>query len=324
MLGKVLAGLMLAAGLAGAALPASAQDNKGFPSRRVTLVVPIGAGGGGDAVARAIADGLAKQIGYPVIVENKPGGNGVLAAMAVASSPPDAHTVLLGFSGLVQNAALRKDVKDVLPFLEPVGQVVSSGFAFAVSPSLHVSTLGELVAKAKAEHLEINYGTNGVGSLQHLHGQIFGKQAGITMVHVPFKGGEVESIAAIMAGTTQAAFGSPGVFKGFQDSGKVKVLAVSGLKRSPSLPEVPTFAEAGYKNLDMVGWVGAFVSKGTPDADIARLDDALRRAVQTAAVRERIGVVGMVVDVNDPADFKRQIGSEISRWTALGADVRLD
>jgi tripartite-type tricarboxylate transporter receptor subunit TctC len=320
---RVMACLILVASIAGSCAQAFAQD-KSFPNRRVTLVVPIAAGGGGDAVARAIADGLSKEIGFPVIVENKPGGNGVLAATAVATSPPDGHTVLLGFSGLAQNAALRKDIKDVLPLLDPVGQLVSSGFAFAVSPSLNVSTLEGLVQQAKSTNSEITYGTNGVGSTQHLDGQIFGRQAGIRMLHVPFKGGEVESLSAVMAGTIQGAFGSPGIFRAYQESGKVKILAVSGTKRSPALRDVPTFSELGYVDIDIVGWVGAFVSKGTPGADIGRLNEALRRALSSASVRDRIGVVGFNVDVTSASDFRRQIGSEIVRWGVLAKDVKLD
>lgn len=320
---RQLASLLVFASIAASSLPAAAQD-KAFPNRRVSLVVPIAAGGGGDAVARAIAEGLSKEIGFPVIVENKPGGNGVLAATAVATSPPDAHTVLLGFSGLVQNAALRKDIKDVLPMLEPVGQLVSSGFAFAVSPSLNVDSLDSLVQQAKSRKAEVSYGTNGVGSTQHIDGQIFARQAGVEMVHVPFKGGEVESLSAVMAGTIQSAFGSPGVFKGYQESGKVKVLAVTGARRSPALPDVPTFAELGYADIDIIGWVGAFVSKGTPAGDIARLNDALRRALAGSFVRDRIGVVGFNVDVTATSDFKRQINSEIVRWGVLAKDVKLD
>jgi tripartite-type tricarboxylate transporter receptor subunit TctC len=315
--GLVAAGLAASAGLA-------FGEERQFPNRQVTLVMPIAAGGGGDTVARAIADGLRKQIGFPVIVENKPGGNGVLAAMSVANSPPDAHTVLLGFSGLVQNAALRRDIKDVLPLLKPVGQMVSSGFAFAVSPAMNVASLDGLVRKVKAADTEIDYGSNGIGSIQHLDGQIFGRQAGIRMEHIPYKGGEVESLAAVMSGTIQATFGSPGIFKSFEQSGKIKVLAVTGPRRSASLPDVPAFGESGYTDLDMMGWVGAFVAKGTPDADVARLNAALGRALLDAKVRERIAAVGFEVDFTSPEAFARQIDSEIARWKTLGKGVKFD
>jgi tripartite-type tricarboxylate transporter receptor subunit TctC len=144
------------------------------------------------------------------------------------------------------------------------------------------------------------------------------------MLHVPFKGGEVESLSAVMAGTIQGAFGSPGVFRAFQESGKIKVLAVSGTKRSPALPAVPTFSELGYADIDIVGWVGAFVSKGTPTEDIGKLNDALRRALASDSVRERIGVVGFNVDVTSASDFRRQISSEIVRWGVLAKGVKLD
>ena len=144
------------------------------------------------------------------------------------------------------------------------------------------------------------------------------------MIHVPYKGGEVESLSAVMSGSILGAFGSPGVFKNFQDAGKIKVLAVSGSRRSAALPGVPTFAEAGYADMDMVGWVGAFVSKGTPEADLNRLNNALRQALLNPQVRERIAVVGFNVDVTSAADFKRQILSETTRWKALGKDVKMD
>ncbi|VTU13203.1 Argininosuccinate lyase [Variovorax sp. SRS16] len=320
---RLLTCTLVTTALATATVLAFGQD-KGFPNRQVTLVVPIAAGGGGDGVARAIAEGLSKEIGFPVIVENKPGGNGVLAANIVAKSPPDAHTVLLGFSGVVQNAALRKDIPNVLPLLQPVGQMVSSGFSFAVSPSLNVANLQDLIKSVKASNAIIDYGTNGVGSTQHIDGQLFGKQAGIRMEHVPFKGGEVESLSAVMSGTIQAAFGSPGVFKTYQDTGKVKILAVTGAKRSPALPHVPTFAESGYANLDIVGWIGAFVSKATPDAEVARLSTALQRALLNPRVKERIAFIGFNVDFTGTDDFKRQIDSEMSRWAILGKDVKLD
>jgi tripartite-type tricarboxylate transporter receptor subunit TctC len=127
-----------------------------------------------------------------------------------------------------------------------------------------------------------------------------------------------------MSGTIQSAFGSPGIFKTFQESGKIRVLAVSGSRRNPSLPDVPTFAESGYSDLDMMGWVGAFVSKGTREADIARLNQALRKALQSQQIRDRISMVGFGVDPTGTDEFKRQIGSEIQRWRTLGSDVKFD
>lgn len=303
------------------AVPAFAQD-QAYPNRRINIILPIAAGGASDAIIRVMAESIAKEIKQAVIVDNRPGANGVVGATAVANSAPDGYNILVTTSGLVQNSVLRKDIPNVLPRLAPVGLVLSIPVGLAVGADLKVSNLADLVKLAKSKPDGISYATNGTGSMSHIYGETFASDAGIKMIHIPYKG-EAQSIPDVLAGNLEAAFGAPGGFRSYEVSGKMKVIAVTGSHRVAAVPHVPTFGEQGFKNMAMNGWIGAFVPAGTPEPVIAKLSEIVKRAINTPAVKEKSAFYGMEPAGTSPAEFKSQIQLEADRWLELGKKLNI-
>jgi tripartite-type tricarboxylate transporter receptor subunit TctC len=237
--------LVLAAGTAIAA----------FPEKPIRLIVPFAPGGGTDAVARIVGEAMSASLGQQIIVENKPGAAGNIALETVAKAAPDGYTLLLGFStSLTVNPSLYKsNPVDVQKDLAPVALLVSAQYVLVVNPKVNVSTVAELVAKAKAEPGKLNYASGGKGTPLHLGAEMLKSQAKIDMVQIAYRGGGPAS-KSVMANETQVLFGSfPSTLPKIQD-GSLKALAVTGPKRSPSLPDLPTMEESGYPGFIVTSW----------------------------------------------------------------------
>ena len=238
------------------AAPGAAQDV--FPSRPIRIITPTAAGGNIDIMARALAEKLAAAWGQGVVVEPRPGANGMLAASAVAKAAPDGYTVLFSHSALVQNLLLQPNPPYKLAELTPVSMLALFPIAYGVNPSLGVGSLAELIALAKAKPRTLSFGSYGTGSGGHVIGAALNRAAGIDLTHVPYKG-EVPAVTDMMSGQVSSAYGSVGYMARQLGTGKVRLLAVASQARLKNFPDLPTFAEAGFPALNLPGWGGLFL-----------------------------------------------------------------
>jgi len=256
------------------------------PARPVKLVVPFAAGGQPDVVARTLAEPLSKALGQPVIVENRPGAGGNIAAEIVAKSAPDGLTLLIGTNGpLVVSPALYKDLPyDPLRDLAPVTLVGTSPNLIAVNASLGVGTLKDLVARAKSEPGKLNFGSVGKGSISQLSMELLNTAAGIRTIHIPYNGG-APAVMALVAGDVQLLSLNPTALIAQVEAGKVKVLAQTSAKRSPLVANVPTVAESGYPGFEADVWIAVMAPAKTPPEALKRLNAELVRIIHSPGLK---------------------------------------
>ena len=310
---NVLARLAVAlAGLASLALsPAWAQD---FPTQPVKLVVPYPPGGGVDVLARALGDRLAQAWGRPVIVENKPGASTILGAEAVVKSAPDGHTLLFTTDQTItSNPHMFKKLSyDPLNDLAPVTQLVDLHQMVVVHPSVAANTMAELVALAKAKPKTLNYSSFGTGSQPHLLFEMLKKEAGIDIVQVPFKG-IAPAIAAVVAGETQMTLSGVAIASGHIKASRAKALAVSRKTRLPTLPEVPTLAEAGFTNIDPRSWFGLFAPAKTPAPVLEKIQKGVAAVLAEPEFKAKyVEGVGNSSVAQPPAEFARFVADDMA------------
>jgi tripartite-type tricarboxylate transporter receptor subunit TctC len=298
-----------------------------FPSKPVTLVVPVAPGGILDAVGRMLAPEMSKELGQPVVVDNKPGASGNIGAAFVAKSAPDGYTLLVGYNMFhVGNPSMFKDLAwDPLRDFASVAMVAVSPHVVAVNPSVPVHTLKELVDLAKAQPGKLNYASPGSGSVPHVGMELFKQQTGIEIVHVPYKGAG-PMMTDVVAGTVQATIATPTSIIGFVQSGRVRPLAIAAKARSPLMPDVPTTAEAGYPNFELEAWIALFAPAGTPREAIARLTQATEKALQSAAVVERARTSGMTIRYMPPAQLDATVRADLQYWSKVirEANIKAD
>ncbi|OUL99612.1 Bug family tripartite tricarboxylate transporter substrate binding protein [Variovorax sp. JS1663] len=277
--------------LGAGALPlARAQGpSQPFPSSVIRFVIPTPAGGGHDTMMRLIGQKLTEAWGQPCIVESKPGASGAISAATVSQAPADGHTVLVGYSALLSNTVLMPKPGYRLEDLQPVGMLALTPIAIGIRESLPVSTLKQYVALAKTRPGRISYGSYGQGSGGHFVGELFNMAAGINTVHVPYKG-EAPALQDLLGGQIDAAVVSVGGVNRYP--GKIKPLAVAGAARFPAYPDVPTFAELGYPQVDMPGWAAAFVPAKTPKPIVDKLTAELARILVMPDVRAKLLELG--------------------------------
>jgi tripartite-type tricarboxylate transporter receptor subunit TctC len=286
-------GPMLCAVVAALALPLSASAQT-FPAKPVNLVVTVTAGGSIDAVARLLAPELGGALGQTVIVQNKPGAGGNIAAEYVAKAPADGYTLLITSSSTM---VLNPFVYKSLPFhpvksFAPVAVPAQQNQILVVHPQLNVSTLSELVALLKARPGKLNYASSGSGAITHLGGVLFGLQTGTQANHIPYKG-VAPATTALLAGEVDSMFDSANTIPHIR-AGKVRALAVIGPKRLPSLPDVPAFAELGLPGMEIArGWYGIFAPAGTPPEVVQRLSREILRVMKLPTVMERVSSIGL-------------------------------
>ncbi|WP_198969972.1 tripartite tricarboxylate transporter substrate binding protein [Xylophilus sp. ASV27] len=308
--------LFLAA--AGAALLplATPAQPAAFPTKPIRVLVPYAAGGGADANARLLAQPLSALLGQPVIVENRPGASGVLAAQAVLQSPADGYTLLFDTFPYAVNAVLRKLPFDPVRDLAPVSQAINMPNILVVPANAPYKTFKDLVAYARAHPGELNYASYGAGGSAHLAAEMLKRDAGIDWVHVPYKGG-APAITDLLAGQVSAYFANPVSGLPYVQSGRLRALATTGAHRMEALPDVPTVQESGYKDFEVVEWNGFFAPAGTPQPVIARLAAAVRDATRQPEVQRRMLSMGIEPVGNTPQEFKTFLDGQISRWSAL-------
>lgn len=303
--------LWLGAALASAG-SAHAQD--WAPSKPVKIVVPI-IGSTNDVLARLLAPRLQEALGQPVIVENKPGAGGNIGADMVAKSPPDGHTLLVGYNGpLAINVTLfDKMPYDPLKDLAPITLAVKSPQYLVVHPGSGIQSVADLVAKAKARPSKYSYASVAMGSASHLTMEMFKSAAGIHLTHIPYRGAG-PAVTDLIAGNVQAGFFVPGNVQQFVKEGRLKLLASTGQKRFAGTPGVPTMIESGYKDFEATSWIGLLAPAGTPRPIIERYQRELVRILHMPEVRDKLVDMQFEVIASTPEQFSAWIRTEIPRW----------
>ena len=309
-------GALALAALAPLAL-STAWAQGGYPSRTVTFVVPAAAGGTTDISARMAAQALAPVLGQSVVVDNKGGGNGAIAANIVKRAEPDGYTLLMQYSGYhVISPHLAKapqwDQKD----FQPIANVISAPQIIVVRADLPVKTLPELIAYAKANPGKLNYASSGNGSLQHVTGAMLEQQGGIKMVHVPYKG-TGPALQDLLGGQVDLTFGTAPPFMPHIQSGKLRVLAVTGKQRLPSLSQVPTTAEAGYPKVNATSWFALFAPAATPKPVVDKLAADVRAVVQSAAFQQKAQEQGATAEYLSPQQLGEQVRADLGNWAQV-------
>jgi tripartite-type tricarboxylate transporter receptor subunit TctC len=286
-----------------------------FPSKAVTLVVPFTAGQSGDILARILADGLGKLWNKGVVVDNKPGAGGALGSQIVMRAPADGYTLLLSSSGPIAIAPhLNKSIGyDPRKDFTPIMNVAGVSQALVVPASSPYKTVRELIAGAKTKPGKLNYGSGGSGSTQHLTMELFKQRAGVSILHIPYKG-SAPAYTDMLGGQLDALFDSlPGAMP-FVKSGQVRILAVSTATRDAALPEVPTLAESGLPGFDVLGWLGVMAPAGMSPALRDKINDDIRKVLAQDAVKQGMARIGMQTVGGSADDFGKYIASEYTRW----------
>jgi tripartite-type tricarboxylate transporter receptor subunit TctC len=306
------------AGMAALGLP-SAAGAQGFPSRSITIIVPYPPGGPVDALARLIAQEAAGHLNQPIVVENRPGGSGIIGAQAVARAEPDGHVLVLGTNQThATNQSLIKNCPyDAVRDFAPVAGIAAMPHVLVVRKSLALTSVGDVVAMAKAKPGTLTFGSTGNGSGAHLAGELFKTKAGIDMLHVPFKGLS-PMLTELLADRIDISIAPlPGLIGQQIESGSVRALGLARAERVPQLASVPTFAESGVPGVEADAWSALFAPARTPAPVIERLYLAIATALSKDAVRVAMAKQGIPPALKTPAEVAAMLPGEVAKWAAV-------
>lgn len=315
---KSLKALRLQAGLVGAALVLAASPSfPAYPDKPIRLVVPFAPGGGTDLIARTLGAGMAAELGQQVLIDNKPGANTVIGSEALARSAPDGYTISLAASTHVTVPHLAANLPfDALRDFTPVAGLVTTQLVLVVHPSVAASNLSEFIALAKARPNELNFAAVGTGSSTHLAGEYFKSVAGVKMQHVPYKG-TAPALTDLIGGQIQLNFDTPVTSIPYIKSGRLRALAITGSKRLATLPDVPTFAEAGLPAYDFQLWFGVLAPAGTPGPIVDKLSAEIARILALPEVKQQLAEQGLDTAYRPSAEFDKLIRSDHERFGRL-------
>ena len=310
----------LAAALAVAAPHSGAQP---YPTKPIRLIVASGAGGGLDFVARQVATPMSETLGQTVVVDNRAGASGSIAGETCAQSAPDGYTLMFLSASLVVYGTVNKTRYDLERDFTPVSQVAAAPYMLTVHPSLPVKTVKELIAYAKASPSKLNYASTGTASLAHLAAELFAHDAGIQLVHIPYKGVGA-SLADMFSGRVQMSFLSAGSLNPHIRSGKLKAIAVATEARVKMAPDLPTMVESGVPGFVVTQWHGMLAPRGTPKPVVERLHQDIVKATQRPEVVQRLALDGTDVIASTPQQFGTFLKSERQRWSSAAkvANIR--
>ena len=293
---------------------AAAQN---YPTRPIRVIVGYPAGGANDIVARAMGQRLAEVIGQSVVVDNRGGGGGTIGADLVAKSPPDGYTLLMAAGAHALAPSLYAKLPyDIVSDFAPVSLVAKGAYLLAVHPSLPVRSVKELIAFAKARPAKLNFGSSGVGAPPHLAGELFGSMAHVKMTHVAYKG-DAPALIDLLGGHIELTFMTLSATAPYVKAGKLRGLAVTGMRRSGMVPELPTIAEAALPGYEMTTWWGLIAPAKTPTDIVARLHQAVAKITSESDFRTRLAAQGMDVESNTPAEFAAFIKASKDKYSAL-------
>lgn len=316
MLKTILCALLLVVG------SAHAQT---WPSRPITLVVPYAPGGVVDFIGRTLGQRLSQQVGQPVVIDNRPGAGGMVGIEYTARTAPDGQTIVLMDPAIVINPVLQeKPLYDLFRDLATVAVIGHSPLVLTVNPQLPVKDVAQLVQYAKANPGRLNFASAGIGTTPHMAGELLKIRAGIDMTHVPYKGSG-PAMADLAAGQVQVGFSSITGALPFIRDGRLRALATSGAKRSPALPDLPTFIEAGYADFEVDLWLGIFAPSNTPTALLHRLNSEIDAALKDQTVVAAFAKVGVEPRINTAEEGARFVRAEYDKWAQVvtGAKLRL-
>ena len=324
MISTVLRMLALASLLLCPALGAIAQT---YPAKTIHLLVPFPAGGPADILSRVVAKKLSEGLGEQVVIENRPGAGGTIAMEAVSKSPPDGYTLALGSNSTFAIAPMlyRKLNYDPFKAFTPISLIARSSSVILVSSSVPAASLRELIALAKSMPGKLNFGSNGNGTIPHLAGMLFQSLAGVSFVHIPYKGA-AQVTNDLLAGQIQVGFIVSAGLEQYVRDGKLKAVAVASTKRLAQLPEVPTAAEAGLPGFETYAWLGLAAPQGTPRDVIQRLNAETRRSLAAKDVNDVLVRQGFEPEGTSPEQFSRFISVEAEKWAPVikASGMRLD
>jgi tripartite-type tricarboxylate transporter receptor subunit TctC len=316
--------LLAGIGAAGALALAPSIRAQSYPSRPIKIIVPVQPGGGVDLVGRTIGDRLGAVLGQPIIVDNQSGGGGIVGSLATARAAPDGYTLMVGYVGTHgTNPAVRKLPYDAVADFTPIAMVGGTPNVLIVPSTLPVTTLAEFVSYVQANPGKLSYGSSGPGTLTHLAMEQLKVAKDLDLVHVPYRG-IGPAFIDILAGQTQAMF--PGLAAALPHikSGRVRALAVTGHKRHPLLPDVPTFEELGYSGFDGVQWYGIVGPANMPPAIVKRLHDEINRLLEAPDLRERLSAEALEPMPMTQEQFAQYIRDDIARWTKLAKERHIE
>jgi tripartite-type tricarboxylate transporter receptor subunit TctC len=308
-------------------LTSAQAHSQDYPAKPIRIVVPFSPGGVADNSARVVADPLGARLGQQVLVENRPGASGNIGTLAVAQAAPDGYTLLLGFDGtmVINPHVFPKIPFDTLKDFAPVTKLGDATLILVAHPSVPARDLAEFIAHAKARPGPFAYGTSGTGGTPHLAGELLKLRTGISLEHVPYKGGG-QAITDVVGGQIPLVFTAIATAQQYVRTGRLVGLGVPGATRSAALPDVPTFAESGLPGFDVSSWTGIFAPAGTPRPVIDKLQRELAAVLRTAFVRERYAVLGIEPVGNSSQEFGDQVRADLARWEKVvrEANVRLE
>jgi len=297
---------------------ASTGSAQTYPSRPIRLVVPFPPGGSTDILARALAQKLSEGLSQPLVIDNRPGAGGSIGSDAAAKAAPDGYTLLMGQLGtLAVSPAIYKNLPyDPVKSFAPVSLMAIVPSVLVVNPQVAAASAAELIAYARANPGRLTYGSAGSGSTSHLTTEYFKLATGTDILHVPYKGVGPMLTDLISGQLSMGINGAPAVMP-HVNSGRLRALAVTGIARLPSLPQIPTLDESGVKGFDASGWYGIVAPAGTSRGIVAKLNAEIRRIMQTPDLRARLDTEGAIPAAGSPEEFAAFIASEIARWGAV-------
>ena len=307
-LARLLAGFTLAFSLS-----AAAAD---YPDRPIRLIVPYPPGGGADISSRIISQYLGEALGKAVIVDNRPGAGGNIGTEAVARAAPDGYTLLLASIATSVNASLFSSLPFNTKDFQPVSVFITVPLMMVVSPTFAPQSVGDLIALAKARPRQLNYASGGLGTANHIAGELFKYMANVDITHVPYKGGG-PALNDVIGGQVQLYFGTITSVREQAKAGRVRALATTGATRASAAPELPTVAESGLPGFEVVAWYGVLAPAGTPQPIVDRLSTELSRIVRIPAVQEQIRAQGAEAVGSTPAEARRFLDAEIDKWAKV-------
>ncbi len=317
---SLLRSAVIASTMYGAFNAAAAQTSpdQTFPRRTITLVIPFAPGGSTSIVGRVIADKMSQLLGQSIVIDNRPGAGGTVGTRLVAKSDPDGYTILLGYTGtLAIGPSLYKEVGyDPRKDFAPIGMIGSAPSALVVHPSFAAKSVAELIAYAKANPGKVNYGSAGVGSVNHITGEYFARAAGITLLHVPYRG-TGPALTDLLGGHIPMALAPIPAIHANVAAGLLRALAVTGKTRNALMPDVPTIAESGLTGFEASLYYGLVAPAGTPRPVVDRLNKALRDALSSDDVRKQLAEDGTEISPDTPEDYADFIDRDEKKWSEL-------
>jgi tripartite-type tricarboxylate transporter receptor subunit TctC len=310
--------------LTAAALAAAAQD---FPVKPIRLIVPFGPGGTTDILSRVIGERLGERFGQQVLIDNRPGAGGNIAAEITARAAPDGYTIFLGSMGTqsINVSIYPKLAFDPIKDFAPISLVSNSANLLIVHPSIPVNTVRQLIQLARAKPDRFSYSTSGGGSFNHMSAELFNLMAQTKMVHIPYKSGS-QALLSVVSGEADLLFQTMPAAIPFVESGRLKALAVCTLERHPLFPKIPTANESGLPGFDISTWYGILAPAATPKEIIAKLNDALVQIIKTPATNKRLLELGVDPVFNTPEQFSTLIRNDLVKWAkvAKNASIRVN